>query len=150
MATYESDGKNLAYPLTKMNFLVTVAKISGTAAFSEVTGVEATVDGKVKITGTDEYQLLTKATLEWFNPSSKSYDCCANFGAFQDEAEGVVVKQGKQGFGTFRQITKDLRLPTAANTRWSRIAQDETPIVGGKYNEYIIYLFNCLLSNLYI
>ncbi len=44
MATYESDGKNLAYPLTKMNFLVTVAKISGTAAFSEVTGVEASVD----------------------------------------------------------------------------------------------------------
>lgn len=100
--------------------------------------IEATGDGKVKITGTDEYQLLTKATLEWFNPSSKSYDCCANFGAFQDEAEGVVVTQGKQGFGTFRQITKDLRLPTAANTRWSRIAQDETPIVGGKYNEYII------------
>lgn len=100
--------------------------------------IEATEKGEVKITGTDEYQLLTKATLEWFNPSSHSYDCCANFGAFQDEAEGVVVKQGKQGFGTFRQITKDLRLPTAANTRWSRIVPDETPIVGGKYNEYII------------
>lgn len=44
MATYESEGKKLAYPLTKMNFLVTVDGISGTAAFSEVTGVEASVD----------------------------------------------------------------------------------------------------------
>ncbi|MBQ3105291.1 MAG: phage tail protein [Lachnospiraceae bacterium] len=44
MATYESEGKGLAYPLTKMNFLVTVDGISGTAAFSEVTGVEASVD----------------------------------------------------------------------------------------------------------
>lgn len=35
---------NLAYPLTKMNFLVTVTGVDGTAAFSEVSGVEATVD----------------------------------------------------------------------------------------------------------
>lgn len=119
--------------------IVTIAKKYQNMVYENpLIDIEASADGKVKITGTDEYQLLTKATLEWFNPSSKSYDCCAYFGAFQDEAEGVVVTQGKQGFGTFRQITKDLRLPTAANTRWSRIAQDETPIVGGKYNEYII------------
>lgn len=35
---------NVAYPLTKMNFLVTVSGVNGTAAFSEVSGVEATVD----------------------------------------------------------------------------------------------------------
>lgn len=34
----------LVYPMTKMNFLVTVDGISGTAAFTEVTGVEGTVD----------------------------------------------------------------------------------------------------------
>lgn len=43
MATYQNDS-GLAYPLTKMNFLVTVDGVSGTAAFSEVSGVEATVD----------------------------------------------------------------------------------------------------------
>ncbi len=32
------------YPLTKMNFYVSCAEISGTAAFSEVTGIEASVD----------------------------------------------------------------------------------------------------------
>ena len=45
MATgpYENERKS-AYPLTKMNFLVTVDGIPGSAAFSEITGVEATVD----------------------------------------------------------------------------------------------------------
>ena len=44
MATYESNGKQLAYPLTKMNFVVHVDNIDGSAAFSEVTGIEASVD----------------------------------------------------------------------------------------------------------
>lgn len=40
---YENQ-KGLAYPLTKMNFYVSVANVSGTAAFSEVTGIESSVD----------------------------------------------------------------------------------------------------------
>lgn len=43
MGTYANTA-GLSYPLTKMNFLVTVGSVSGTAAFSEVTGIEATVD----------------------------------------------------------------------------------------------------------
>lgn len=43
MATYDN-GSGLAYPLTKMNFLVTVDGVDGTAAFSEVSGVESSVD----------------------------------------------------------------------------------------------------------
>lgn len=43
MATYENKA-GLTYPLTKMNFLVTVDEINGTAAFNEVSGVEASVD----------------------------------------------------------------------------------------------------------
>lgn len=39
------NGSNLAYPMTKMNFLVSVDGLSGTmAAFSEVSGIEASVD----------------------------------------------------------------------------------------------------------
>lgn len=38
------NSKGLDYPLTKMNFLVTVDGVEGSAAFSEVTGVEASVD----------------------------------------------------------------------------------------------------------
>lgn len=43
MGTYATDS-GLAYPLTKMNFLVTVDNVSGTAAFTEVSGIEASVD----------------------------------------------------------------------------------------------------------
>lgn len=42
MATANATG--LYYPLTKMNFLVTVDEVNGVAAFNEVTGVEASVD----------------------------------------------------------------------------------------------------------
>ena len=44
MADAYKNDKNSDYPLTKMNFLVTVNNIAGTAAFSEVTGVESTVE----------------------------------------------------------------------------------------------------------
>lgn len=44
MANTYDNGSGLSYPLTKMNFLVTVDGVSGTAAFSEVSGIEATVD----------------------------------------------------------------------------------------------------------
>ena len=43
MATYQNEA-GLSYPLTKMNFLVTVDGVSGTAAFTEVSGIEASVD----------------------------------------------------------------------------------------------------------
>lgn len=42
-SAYQTEGQ-LYYPLTKMNFLVHVDQVEGTAAFSEVTGIEATVD----------------------------------------------------------------------------------------------------------
>lgn len=43
MATYDN-GAGLSYPLTKMNFIVSVDGVEGSAAFSEVTGIEASVD----------------------------------------------------------------------------------------------------------
>lgn len=43
MATYDN-GSGLSYPLTKMNFLVTIDNVAGTAAFTEVSGIEASVD----------------------------------------------------------------------------------------------------------
>lgn len=43
MAYYENSRKSM-YPLTKMNFLVTVAELNANAAFNEVTGIDASVD----------------------------------------------------------------------------------------------------------
>ena len=44
MASPYENSKGLSYPLTKMNFKVSVANVEGSAAFSQVTGIEATVD----------------------------------------------------------------------------------------------------------
>lgn len=118
-----------------------------------------TADGtKVVIEATDEYQRFKMVELqqlgEGFNP-----DCChalevyeaidsldpesdayqGNIVFAQDATDNHLLK-GKEGFGTYRQITKDLRLPTAANTRWNRIVLDEAPQLGGKYDQYIIYM----------
>ncbi len=42
---YQNTNKGLEYPVTKMNFLISVADVAnGTAAFSQVTGIDATVD----------------------------------------------------------------------------------------------------------
>ena len=44
MADGTGASTGVAYPLTKMNFVVKVGSISGTAAFTEITGVEASID----------------------------------------------------------------------------------------------------------
>lgn len=49
-----------------------------------------------------------------------------------------LEKKGANGFGTYSHLIKDLRLPTAANYQWSHLYQDETPVIGALYNQYII------------
>jgi len=107
--------------------------------------------GVLTIDGTDEYQTLTKVDFEKFDENQGAWQEGGHVGAFiaidsiEDEDGEIVelVRQAKQGFGTYRNMIKDYRLPTAANTRWSKIIQDETPVVGAKYNQYtIVYCVN--------
>lgn len=46
--------------------------------------------------------------------------------------------RGTNGFGTYTQLVKDLRLPTPEHTKFYQVMADETPIPGAKYNQYII------------
>lgn len=107
--------------------------------------------GVLTIDGTDEYQTLTKVDFEKFDENKGAWQEGGHVGAFEaidsieDENGDIValVRQAKQGFGTYRNMIKDYRLPTAANTRWNKIIQDETPVVGAKYNQYtIVYCVN--------
>ena len=52
--------------------------------------------------------------------------------AVKDEVKGV------NGFGTYSQLLKDLRLPTAVHNHWLSVQKDEMPIVGALYTQYII------------
>lgn len=112
--------------------------------------VKVTANGdQVIIDGTDEHQLFTKCELEWYNPDGGFNFCCNTAGAYETiaiarestdpeyDTKNQII-QGKQGFGTYPWLLHNFRVPTAANTRWTRIIQDETPILGAKYNEYII------------
>jgi len=106
--------------------------------------------GIVTIKGTDEYQTLTKVDLEVFDINEGPWQEGGHTGAFIPvdtlDADSIyhtgdvvtLEQQAKEGFGTYRNMIKDYRLPTAANTRWNKIVQDETPIVGVKYNQYTI------------
>lgn len=55
-----------------------------------------------------------------------------------DRSVFTLVKRGANGFGTYNHLIKDLRLPTCANTRWNALHADERPVIGAKYNQYII------------
>ena len=57
---------------------------------------------------------------------------------YENETGITLVKAGVNGFGTYSQLTKDLRLPTAAHTHWTSVTKDERPIVGALYTQYII------------
>lgn len=56
------------------------------------------------------------------------------------EATGFVIDvvAGRNGFGTYSQLLKDLRLPTAVHNHWMNVQKDEMPIVGALYTQYII------------
>ena len=54
------------------------------------------------------------------------------------DAAVAEVNKGVNGFGTFHQLSKDLRLPTAVHNHWLSVQKDEMPIVGAIYTQYII------------
>lgn len=96
--------------------------------------------GKITLTGATEYQRFRKVTINIFEEAADYDDEVATMNPNKVQATDPIalVKFGKNAFGTYSQIIKDLRLPTAANYQWSAIRQVETPIVGATYNQYII------------
>lgn len=111
--------------------------------------VKISVDGtKVVIEGIDEYQRFARVDVEKFvrpedSPMFGGYEVIksALTEAHKTDAdydENFTIEQGVEGFGTYQWILKNLRLPTAARTSWTAINADEVPIIGAKYNEYII------------
>lgn len=120
--------------------------------------IKVTNEGNTLIfDATDEYQRFAMVELQVYNPEKGlPQSCCASAGAFEvidtlkedsPKNNGHIVfgtaggkeLKGKQGFGTYRHLIKDLRLPTGANRRWEGINQDEVVNVGSTYDEYVIY-----------
>lgn len=89
---------------------------------------------KLILEGATEYQRFRNIEINKFSMSNDYSEKVAELG----DANIKLVERGKNAFGTYSQITKDLRLPTAANWQPYHIRKVETPIVGAIYNQYII------------
>lgn len=111
--------------------------------------VKVSVNGtKVVIEGVDEYQRFERVDIEEYvkeegmstlgeykvvkSAMTEDHKTDAGYDAH------FTIEQGKEGFGTYQWILKNLRLPTAARTSWTAINADEAPIIGAKYDEYVI------------
>ena len=98
---------------------------------------------KLTLTGATEYQRFRKIEVRTFSATDDYAELAAEIVKIKDGtvAEDKAIYEavrGENAFGTYSQIVKDLRLPTAANYQWTHIRQAETPIVGAIYNQYII------------
>lgn len=94
----------------------------------------------ITLTAIDEYTHFEKVEIQEVKASSASLTGYDSFTVLEDVLATGSLTAGTEGFGTVKQITKNLRLPTLANTNWLAIGQDERPIPGGTYNCYILKL----------
>ncbi len=97
--------------------------------------INLTVQGNIlTLEGATEYQRFRNIEINKFSMSDDYSEKVAELG----DGNITIAERGENAFGTYSQITKDLRLPTAANWQPYHIRKVETPIVGAIYNQYII------------
>lgn len=89
----------------------------------------------IKFTG-DNYALFTVAKIEKFVQDNSVFPSI-NGGTWEEKSKGTITKC-VNGFGTYDQILKDLRLPTMEARRWEAVNKEELPIPGTLYNQYTI------------
>ena len=132
--------------------LVEIIKKYSLLVYGEKLLIASCKNAFVTIEATNEYQRFRKLEISKYEESNNAYP-------FRDKQvvvktlEGIAAKTsnadvtdsaegffaGKEGFGTYSFLLHNLRLPTSARTRAFGINQDETPIVGAKYNQYTIH-----------
>lgn len=113
-------------------------------------------DSVLKIYATDQYQRFHTVVLEKYNAEAyhgmgeytpllkalpeKIGDGQGNYITNPDPEFNSknFIKQGVEGFGTYEWLLHNLRLPTPARTGFAALNQDETPVPGAHYDEFVI------------
>ena len=90
--------------------------------------------GVVTVNCLDEHQIIKQAVIQKLSDATNDNPVDSTF---QDYVTGVIT-QSVPGFGTYNQVIKDLRLPTMENLRFAAINSEERPIIGAKYDQFII------------
>lgn len=82
---------------------------------------------------------------EWNSENNADYyNAAYNYGSGTVQLGGwLLAHQGVNGFGTYEQLLKDLRLPTIENFRWTSPIASEMPVPGNKYDQYTIHQISC-------
>lgn len=80
------------------------------------------------VTATNEYQRIS-GIIERIDTSSDNFPVTL--------VTSTVTTPGKEGFGTSWFLTKNLRLPTIENIRFMGEHQDERPVEGTIYNQFV-------------
>ena len=113
--------------------------------------LDVTAEGAVlTIKGTHEHQRLQKIAVLVEDPNSKLGEekVVAEYELNRKANKAVTdVVVGKNGFGTYSQLVKDLRLPTAVHNNWLSVQKDEMPVVGAVYTQYIINYYAPSMAN---
>ena len=92
----------------------------------------------LKVKGTHEHQRLQKVQV-LVDAGYGEETAVVDFELNHKEDDAVtLVNPGRNGFGTYSQLLKDLRLPTAVHNHWMNVQKDEMPVVGAVYTQYII------------
>lgn len=124
---YEFKGKTTAADLVEI--IYNINQLYG----DKFLKVEVSGSG-VKFTG-DNYALFTIAKIEKFVQDNSVFPSI-NGGTWEEVSKGDITKC-VNGFGTYDQILKDLRLPTMEARRWEAVNKEELPIPGTLYNQYV-------------
>jgi hypothetical protein len=88
----------------------------------------------------DNYTMFTDVAVEKYGAenyslSGGSWDAVYDLESPKDV---ISVVSCVNGFGTFEQVLKDLRLPTLDNTNWTSANMEEMPVPGAEYNQYTV------------
>lgn len=92
-------------------------------------------DGTIELEAVNEYQKFEKVQLEVLNEKAHR-----GFGEFELVEDAAEITPGYEGFGTYSYILHNLRLPTRSHTDFMAPKQDEMPIPGAIYDEFVIHM----------
>ena len=139
---YANDWYRKGMPLS-VSFAVDTIKIFNVfTKVKKVLDVTAEKDSTVlTIKGTHEHQRLNKIAILVGDKDSilGEEKVVAEYELNRKKHASVAeVNRGVNGFGTYSQLLKDLRLPTANHNHWLSVQKDEMPIVGAIYTQFII------------
>ena len=122
--------------------------------FNVFTKVKKVLDVKADgsnliIEGTHEHQRLMKIAILVGDGEIVGEEVpVIEFEKNRKDSDAITInKVGVNGFGTYSQLLKDLRLPTPAHTGWNSVQKDEMPIVGAMYTQYIIKYYAPSMAN---